>query len=87
MNLFKRNKNINNDSNNNETNNNEVKQEKPSYIKKYSLAIKSLVNDEINKPKEERSRDLKALIATIIIIPILIFIFWKIPFIRNFLFP
>ena len=58
-----------------------------SYFKKYGHTITSLIRDEINKPSEERSRDFKALLLTIVIISVLIFIFWKVPFLNNFLFP
>lgn len=57
------------------------------YFKKYSSTIKSLINDEIHKSSEERSRDLKALILTIIIVAILVFVFWKVPFLHNLIFP
>ena len=68
--------------NNNNTNNN-----KTNYIKRYTSTIKSLIYDEAHKESDERSRDLKALILTIIIIAIFIFIAWKVPFLHNFIFP
>ena len=58
-----------------------------STAKSYINNIKSVIINEKNKPQDERSRDFKALILTIIIISILMFIFWKVPFIRNYLFP
>ena len=58
-----------------------------SYLRKYGLGIKSIIKNEINKPKEERSRDFKAFILTIIIIAILLVIFWNIPFLHNIFFP
>ncbi len=58
-----------------------------SYFKRYTSTISSLIHDEIKKSPEERSRDLKALILTIIIISILVFIFWKVPFLNNLIFP
>ena len=61
--------------------------EKESYIKRYTSTISSIIKESKNKPAEERSRDLKALILTIIIISILIFIFWKVPFLHNLIFP
>lgn len=61
--------------------------EKESYFKRYSSTISSLIKDAKNKSPDERSRDLKALILTIIIISILVFIFWKIPFLHNLIFP
>lgn len=58
-----------------------------SYIKRYTSTIKELIYNETKKPPEERSKDFKALILTIIIVSILVFIFWKVPFLNNFLFP
>lgn len=58
-----------------------------SYFKRYSSTLKNMIYNEIKKPKEERSKDLKALILTIIIIPILIFVFWKVPFLHKLIFP
>ena len=58
-----------------------------STAKGYINDIKTAIQNEGLKSKEERGRDLKALILTLIIIPALIFIFWKVPFIKNFLFP
>lgn len=58
-----------------------------SYIKKYVSGIGTLIYNETKKPAEERSRDLKALILTIIIVSILIFIFWKVPFLNKLVFP
>lgn len=66
---------------------NSEKNESNSYFKRYSTTIKNLINTEINKPQEERSKDLKALLLTIVIVSILIFVFWKVPFLHNFLFP
>ncbi len=57
------------------------------YIKRYSSTFKSLINNEIHKDPDERSRDFKALILTIIIVSILIFIIWKVPFLHDFIFP
>ena len=72
---------INNNRSNSNTNNSQ------GYFKRYSSTLKSLIHDEAHKSSEERSRDLKALLLTIIIIPILIFIVWKIPFLHNLIFP
>lgn len=58
-----------------------------SYAKSYINNIKSAIQNEANKPQEERARDFKALILTIIIISLLVFVFWKVPLIRNYLFP
>lgn len=70
-----------------EKNNNNQSNEKPSYFKKYTSNFASLVKNEIQVSPEERSRNLKAFILTIIIISILIFIFWKVPFLHNLVFP
>lgn len=59
----------------------------PSYFKKYINQVGDMIQDERRKPAEERSRDFKALLLTIIIVSILIFIFWKVPFLRNIIFP
>ena len=59
----------------------------PSYFKKYINQVGDMIQDERRKPAEERSRDFKALVLTIIIVSILIFIFWKVPFLRNIIFP
>lgn len=58
-----------------------------SYFKKYFNQIGNLIQNEKQKPAEERSKDLKALILTIIIVSILLFIFWKVPFLKKLLFP
>lgn len=58
-----------------------------SYFKRYASTISSLIYNETKKDPEERSRDLKALILTIIIIAILIFVVWKVPFLHNLIFP
>lgn len=56
-------------------------------FKQYSGTISNAIKEEANKPHEERSRDLIAFVLTIIIVSILVFIFWKVPAIKNFLFP
>ena len=58
-----------------------------TYFKRYANDIQTLLKNEKQKSSEERSKDLKALILTIIIIAFLLFIFWKVPFLKNFLFP
>lgn len=58
-----------------------------SYFKNYCNAIKTIIKNQKQKSDDERSRDLKALILTIIIISTLLFIFWKFPFLINFIFP
>lgn len=55
--------------------------------KKYLKTIGTILYDETKKPKEERSKDLTALILTIIIVAIIIIVFWKVPVLHNFLFP
>ena len=78
---------INNIKTNNNFKNNSSKNNVQSYFKKYTRNLTSLIKNEINVSPEERSNNLKALILTIIIISILVFIFWKVPFLHNFLFP
>jgi len=81
---------INNESQkyiNQEQNINRFVKPNPSYFKKYINQVGDMIQNERQKPAEERSRDFKALILTIIIIPILLFIFWKVPFLRNIIFP
>lgn len=82
MNFF--NKHNKNDTNSKETNNSNSFQ---SYFQKYTANFSSLIKNEIKVSPEERYRNLKALILTIIIISILLFIFWKVPFLHNWLFP
>ena len=57
-----------------------------SYFKKYINQVGNLIQNEKQKSSEERSRDFKALILTIIIMAILIFVFLKIPFLRKIIF-
>ena len=61
--------------------------EKESYFKRYSTTISSLIKDAKNKPKEERFRDITALIITLFIVSMIVFIFWKVPFLHNLVFP
>lgn len=68
-----------------DTNNSKFKK-LPSF-KKYASTISGLIKDEAKKPAEERSRDFTAAILTIIIISILVFVFWKVPFLHNIIFP
>ncbi len=63
------------------------KTENESYFKRYISTIGTLISNEAKKPAEERSKDLLALILTIIIITILILLFWKVPFLNNLIFP
>jgi len=66
---------------------NQNSDEKESYFKRYTSAISSIIKDSKNKPAEERFRDRTALILTIFIISMLVFIFWKVPFLHNLIFP
>ena len=67
--------------------NNSESSEKESYFKRYSSTISSLIKEAKNKSAEERFRDRTALILTIFIVSILVFIFWKVPFLHNLIFP
>lgn len=66
---------------------NKSNDEKESYFKRYSSTISSLIKDAKNKPAEERFRDRTALILTIFIISMIVFIFWNVPFLHNLIFP
>lgn len=70
-------KNITNKSNN----------EHQSYFKKYISNLGNLIYNETKKPPEERKKDFIAIFITIIIISILIFTFWKVPFLHKLIFP
>ena len=78
---------INNESQKYIKNSNNENNKKISYFKRYTDSIKDLIINETKKSSDERSRDFKALILTAIIISTLIFIFWKVPFLNNLLFP
>lgn len=55
--------------------------------KKYFQIIGTALYNETKKSKEERSKDIFALVLTIIIVAIIVFIFWKVPVLNKFLFP
>ena len=55
--------------------------------KKYFQIIGTALYNETKKSKEERSKDIFALVLTIIIVAIIVFIFWKVPVLYKFLFP
>lgn len=57
------------------------------YFKSFAVSIKDLIQNEKNKSPEERSKDFTAIALTVIIISILLFIFWKVPFLKRLLFP
>lgn len=61
--------------------------EKEPFLKRYSSTISSLIKESKNKPAEERFRDRTALILTIFIVSMIVFIFWKVPFLHNLIFP
>ena len=67
--------------------NNSESSEKESYFKRYASTISSLIKESKNKTAEERFRDKTALVITIFIISMLVFIFWKVPFLHNLIFP
>ena len=50
-------------------------------------SIPHLIREQAKKPQKERSDSLKALILTILIVSIIIFIFIKIPFLNKLIFP
>lgn len=59
----------------------------PFNPKKYLQAIGTALYNETKKSKEERSKDIFALILTIIIVAIIVFVFWKVPVLNKLLFP
>ena len=65
---------------------NSVVKDLPS-IKELGKAIGTAFYNETKKPKEERSKDLIALIITIIIVGLIIFAFIKVPALNNIIFP
>jgi DnaJ-class molecular chaperone len=65
----------------------DLNSKKSFYFKKYSETIKELIRNETKKDSDERSRDLTALILTLVTISIIVLIFWKVPFLNNLLFP
>lgn len=69
--------------NNNDSNSNQ----KDSYLKRYSSTLSSIIKDAKNKSPEERFRDRTALVLTIFIVSMIVFIFWKVPFLHNLIFP
>lgn len=71
----------------NTKNENTLNKEIMTSFKEIISNIPNLIHEEAKKPKEERSKDLKALVLTIIIVSIIIFIFWKVPFLKKLLFP
>ncbi len=78
-----------------EQNNSDTKPEKEtdkkfsltSSLKQFVSSIATLIYNETKKPKEERSKDMIALVLTIIIVTIIVIVFWKVPFLKNIIFP
>jgi len=68
-------------------NNNKQRLRDLTNFKPYTKKISQLIYDETQKSKEERSKDIKAFIIAILIMILVIFLFWKVPFFRNILFP
>ena len=58
-----------------------------SSLKEIIFNIPELIREHSKKPQKERSDSLKAFILTIIIVSIIIFIFVKVPFLNNLIFP
>lgn len=52
-------------------------------IKKYISAIGQTIYNETKKDKKERNRDLIALLLTIAVVGMLVFIFSNVPFLKN----
>lgn len=53
-------------------------------LSKYISTIGQAIYNETKKEKKERSRDLIALLLTVVIVAMLVFIFWKVPFLNKF---
>lgn len=66
---------------------NTLNSEVSTSIKEIIFNIPRLIREEIKKPKDERIKSLKALLLTIIIVAIIIFIFVKVPFLNKLIFP
>ena len=49
--------------------------------------VPSLIKNHKQKPKDERSKDIKALFLTLAIVSIIILAFVKIPFLQKLVFP
>ena len=58
-----------------------------SSVKSLFSGIPDLIRAEAKKPAEERSKDMLALVLTIIIVAIIIFVFFKVPALKKVLFP
>ena len=58
-----------------------------SSVKDLISEIPELIRAEAKKPAEERSKDMLALALTLIIVAVIIFVFFKIPVLKKFLFP
>ena len=56
-------------------------------LKDLFSSIPTFIREQSKKPHDERSKSLKALLLTILIVSILIFIFIKVPFLNKLLFP
>jgi len=67
-----------------------TKNKRPYNLGTFKTSLKSIAQglyNETSKNNQYRNKNIKALILTIIFMTVLIFVFWNIPFIRNFLFP
>lgn len=56
-------------------------------LKKYISAIGQTIYNETKKDKLERNRDLVAILLTIIFVSMIVFIFWNVPFLKQFFLP
>ena len=66
--------------------NNMFKSTAPS-IKELFIGVKDAIKNESNKPEQERKKDIQALFITLIIVSIIVFLFFKVPFLKKILFP
>jgi molecular chaperone DnaJ len=79
-------------SNNNTNSNQDTNQKVPksrviSYATTYAQSIHDMIQNHSKKSKDERSKDIKALVIALVFMVVLIILFWKVPFLRNILFP
>lgn len=84
--------NVKETSNNNANSNEDSSQRVPksrvmNYATTYAQSIHDMIQNHSKKSKDERSKDIKALGISLAVMVILIILFWKVPFLRKFLFP
>ena len=53
-------------------------------IKKYISAIGQTIYNETKKDKQERTRDIIAIVVTLFFVAMIVYICWKVPFLNSF---